>query len=182
MPTLRWPLAWLRLRGHAFEVVDVPASAPAPAVPAKPNMAARRVPPANIPQLLPEQALAALTATSLMPLTPQRSFALAVPFGLEEYLDLVDTVGRVVHPQKRGAITQPRPRIAAAAWAWTPRHSLPVQTRSLAPLPMQWARPRMIKLACARQRRALRGMAASTQDAVYAVVMNALCAAQEVLA
>ena len=54
--------------------------------------------------LIPEQVLAALPEAPLMPFDPTGRFAQGVPFGLEEYLDLVDTVGRVVHPNKRGAI------------------------------------------------------------------------------
>ena len=44
-----------------------------------------------------------------MPFDPTSGFAQAVPFGLEEYLDLVDTMGRAVHPSKRGAIPASTP-------------------------------------------------------------------------
>lgn len=39
-----------------------------------------------------------------MPFDPAGRFAQTEPFGLEEYLELVDTMGRAVHPKKRGAI------------------------------------------------------------------------------
>ena len=65
----------------------------------------------ELPGLLPEQALATLPQAPLMPFDPTGRFALAVPFGLEEYIDLVDTIGRAVHPQKRGAIASHVPRL-----------------------------------------------------------------------
>jgi len=38
----------------------------------------------------------------------------ALPFKLQDYLDLLDTTGRVVHPAKRGAIPETTPRLLAA--------------------------------------------------------------------
>ena len=149
------------LRGHAFEVVGAPSpeSTPAPAVPAKPHMAARRVPPANSPQLLPEQALAALAAAPLMPFDPTARFALAIPFALEEYLDLVDTVGRVVHPQKRGAIASHAPALLQRLGMDTEAFIACADTFFSTFAHAVGTPASLIKLACARQRRALRGMA-----------------------
>lgn len=149
------------LRGHAFEVVGAPspASTPAPAVPAKPHMVARRVPPANSPQLLPEQALAALAAAPLMPFDPTARFALAIPFGLEEYLDLVDTVGRVVHPQKRGAIASHAPALLQRLGMDTEAFIACADTFFSTFAHAVGTPDSLVKLACARQRRALRGMA-----------------------
>lgn len=79
-----------KVRGQAF----VPVNGPAVAAPSMPDM----------PSLLPEQALAALPEAPPMPFDPTGRFAQGVPFGLVEYLDLVDTMGCVVHPKKRGAI------------------------------------------------------------------------------
>lgn len=42
---------------------------------------------------------------------PRGRFAQAVPFGLEEYLELADTMGRAVHPHKRGSITPHTPAV-----------------------------------------------------------------------
>ena len=36
-----------------------------------------------------------------------------LPFNLQDYLDLLDTTGRVVHPKKRGAIPDVTPRLLA---------------------------------------------------------------------
>ena len=65
----------------------------------------------SLPSLLPEQALAALPEAPLMPFDPTGRFAQAVPFGLEEYFDLVDTMGRAVHPKKRGHIAPRTPAL-----------------------------------------------------------------------
>lgn len=60
-----------------------------------------------------------------MPFDPTSGFAQVVPFGLEEYLGLVDTMGRAVHPSKRVAILASRhpclgPRPSSAALpAWS---------------------------------------------------------------
>jgi len=37
-----------------------------------------------------------------------------LPFNLQDYLDLLDTSGRVVHPKKRGAIPETAPRLLAS--------------------------------------------------------------------
>ena len=58
----------------------------------------------SLPKLLSEAALATLPEAPLMPFDPTSRFEQAVPFGLEEYLELVDTMGRAVHPAKRGVI------------------------------------------------------------------------------
>ena len=44
-----------------------------------------------------------------MPFDPTTRFEQAIPFGLEEYLELVDTMGRAVHPAKRGFIPDTTP-------------------------------------------------------------------------
>ena len=50
-----------------------------------------------------------------MPFDPTSGFAQVVPFGLEEYLGLVDTMGRAVHPSKRVAILASTPPLLGAA-------------------------------------------------------------------
>lgn len=65
----------------------------------------------RLPSLRPEQDLATLPEASLMPFDPTGRFAQAVPFGLEEYLELVDTMGRAVHPHKRGSIAPHTPAV-----------------------------------------------------------------------
>ena len=135
------------LRGEAFMPVS------APALPLSPTASAP-----DLANLLPEKALAALPEAPLMPFDPTGRFAQAVPFGLEEYLDLVDTIGRVVHPKKRGAIAHHVPPILqrlgmdtevfiACADSFFKTFAHAVGTPAS-----------LIKLACARQSRALRGM------------------------
>lgn len=57
-----------------------------------------------LPKLLLEAEVAQPPEAALMPFDPAGRFAQTEPFGLEEYLELVDTMGRAVHPKKRGAI------------------------------------------------------------------------------
>lgn len=133
------------LRGEAFVPVN------APILPAASTT--------DLPSLLPEQVLAALPEAPLMPFDPTGRFAQGVPFGLEEYLDLVDTVGRVVHPKKRGAIASHVPpllqRLGMDAEAFVACADTFFRTFAHA----VGTPASLIKLACARQRRALRGMA-----------------------
>lgn len=60
-----------------------------------------------MPGLLSEAELSTLPALPEAPLTafdPTSRSEQAVPFGLEEYLERVDAMGRAVHPTKRGVI------------------------------------------------------------------------------
>ena len=113
----------------------------------------------EIPHLLPEQVLAALPEAPLMPFDPTGRFAQGVPFGLEEYLDLVDTVGRAVHPKKRGAIASHVPpllqRLGMDAEAFIACADTFFKTFAHA----VGTPASLMKLACARQCRAMRGMA-----------------------
>lgn len=49
----------------------------------------------------------------LMPFDATGRFAPAIPFAFADYLDLVDTLGRAVHPRKRGFIPEHTPAILA---------------------------------------------------------------------
>ena len=113
----------------------------------------------RLPSLRPEQELAALPEAPLMPFDPTGRFAQAVPFGLQEYLELVDATGRAVHPHKRGSIPAPTPAVLqrlgmdAAAFisaADTFFRSFASAVGTPAQL-LQWA--------AHRQQRAMRGMA-----------------------
>ncbi len=55
--------------------------------------------------------LAKLTAAPLMPFDATGREAWAIPYALEDYLELIDTLGRCLHPQKRGAIPAKTPRL-----------------------------------------------------------------------
>jgi REP element-mobilizing transposase RayT len=45
----------------------------------------------------------------LLPFDPSEHLKTAIPFALDDYLELLDTVGRVVHPTKRGTISETAP-------------------------------------------------------------------------
>jgi hypothetical protein len=52
-----------------------------------------------------------LTEAPLLPFEPTSSLATGIPFSFDDYLELVDSVGRVVHPNKRGYILEKTPAI-----------------------------------------------------------------------
>jgi len=58
-----------------------------------------------------EAAFKKLPEAPLLPFEPTASLATGIPFSLDDYLELVDTVGRVVHPAKRGYILDKTPAI-----------------------------------------------------------------------
>ena len=71
-------------------------------------------PTGTIEPLLPLKAataLADLPQALLMPFDATAGFEQAIPFAFEDYLELVDTVGRAIRTDKRGAIPQRTPRI-----------------------------------------------------------------------
>ena len=114
------------LQGQPFEPVlapvvmavahATPASMPVIAPVIAPVVADETTPPAaaallSLLSLRPEVELAALPKAPLMPFDATSRFEQAIPFGLPEYLELVDTMGRAVHPAKRGAIPLSTPPI-----------------------------------------------------------------------
>jgi len=58
-----------------------------------------------------ESAFKKLPEAPLLPFEPTCSLGTGIPFTLEDYLELVDVVGRVVHPDKRGFILERTPAI-----------------------------------------------------------------------
>jgi len=58
-----------------------------------------------------ESVLEKLTQAPLMPFEPTSSLSAGIPFSFDDYLELVDCVGRVVHPNKRGCILEKTPAI-----------------------------------------------------------------------
>jgi len=58
-----------------------------------------------------EQELQRLPEAPLMPFEPTTILAAVIPFAFDDYLELVDTVGRVIHPAKRGSIPEKTPAI-----------------------------------------------------------------------
>lgn len=72
----------------------------------------RHVPPftADAPQPR-ERALAALPPAPLMPFDATGREDWAIPYAWGEYLELVETLGRCLHPNKRGIIPEATPRL-----------------------------------------------------------------------
>lgn len=58
-----------------------------------------------------QQAPPILPAALLLPFDPTESFHASIPFAFDDYLELVDTVGRAIHPGKRGSIPTTTPVI-----------------------------------------------------------------------
>jgi hypothetical protein len=59
----------------------------------------------NLRQLLNircESSLCQLPVAPLLPFNSSEDLGTAIPFLFEDYLELIDTLGRIVHPQKRG--------------------------------------------------------------------------------
>ena len=152
------------LRGQSF----VPVTAPCPpqnAAVAGSDPGAQGAQPGalRLPSLRPEQDLAALPEAPLMPFDPTGRFAQSVPFGLQEYLELVDMTGRAVHPHKRGSIAVQTPavlqRLGMDAEAFI--NAADTFFRSFASAVGTPAQ--LLQWAAHRQQRAMRGMAAARQ-------------------
>jgi len=67
--------------------------------------------PGTVDRLRPESELQSLPEAPLMPFEPAVILGAAVPFAFDDYLELVDMVGRVIHPAKRGSIPYNTPAI-----------------------------------------------------------------------
>ena len=160
------------LKGLPFMPVTVPVTVPGPTQTAAKAAAADGGNPGaqgaqpgalRLPSLRPEQDLAALPEAPLMPFDPTGRFAQSVPFGLQEYLELVDTTGRAVHPHKRGSIAVQTPavlqRLGMDAEAFI--NAADTFFRSFASAVGTPAQ--LLQWAAHRQQRAMRGMAAARQ-------------------
>jgi hypothetical protein len=115
----------------------------------------------SLPKLLSEAELSKLPEAPLMPFDPTARFEQAVPFGLQEYLELVDTMGRAVHPAKRGLIPPATPPLLtrlgmdAEAFINAADHFFKDFASAVG------TPAKLIELAAQRQQRALRGLAAA---------------------
>jgi hypothetical protein len=65
----------------------------------------------QVDRLHSEKKLRKLIPAKLLPFAPSEIFAAGIPFSFDDYLELVDTVGRAVHPTKRGFILDKTPAI-----------------------------------------------------------------------
>ena len=114
-----------------------------------------------LPSLLSEAELSALPEAPLMPFDVTSRFEQAIPFGLQEYLELVDTMGHAVHPSKRGFIPATNPPILtrlgldAEAFINAADHFFKDFAGAVG------APAKLIEIAAGRQQRALRGLAAA---------------------
>lgn len=101
-----------RLRGMAAGNTD-----PMVAAPFVPAAEAAFTPPPepqaypDLPPLHPENILAKLPGAPLSPFDATGRFEAAIPFGFEDYVELVEITGRAVHPHKRGHIPDKTPRL-----------------------------------------------------------------------
>ncbi len=157
------------LQGQPFVPVLAPVVQPAPAGQAVPESSQTSqtteenamYPAVVLPSLLPEAELAALPEAPLMPFDPTSRFEQAIPFGLQEYIELVDTMGRAVHPAKRGFIPATTPAILtrlgmdAEAFINAADHFFKDFAGAVG------TPAKLIEIASARQQRALRGLAAA---------------------
>jgi REP element-mobilizing transposase RayT len=82
---------------------------------AAPAVAASAPPPADnvhsILRLRHEEQLAKLALQPLMPFDATGRLRAAIPFSLEDYLELVEATGRCQHPNKRGQMPESTPRL-----------------------------------------------------------------------
>ncbi len=108
-----------------------------------------------------EKKLRQLIQAKLLPFAPSEIFATGIPFAFDDYLELVDTVGRAVHPNKRGFIPNKTPAILI-------RLEIDVETfieyanDFLKEFGSAVGTPHMLlDLAASRQSRSLRGMSAA---------------------
>lgn len=74
---------------------------------------AAKMPPgvSPIPTLRHEAHLAELPLQPLLPFDATSRLRAAIPFAFEDYLDLVETTGRSLHPDKRGLIAERVPKL-----------------------------------------------------------------------
>ncbi|WP_404301580.1 transposase [Alicycliphilus denitrificans] len=117
--------------------------------------------PGALPSLLPEAELAALPEAPLMPFDATGRFEQSIPFGLQEYIELVDSMGRAVNPAKRGAIPATTPPILARLGMDSEGfiHAADHFFKDFASAVGTPAK--LIEIAARRQQRALRGLAAA---------------------
>jgi len=105
--------------------------------------------------------LAGLSKAPLMPFDATAQFEQGIPFAFDDYLELVDTVGRAIRPDKRGAIPQTTPKILVRLGMNTEAF-ITHASRFLKEFGSAVGRPeRLVALADKRQTKYLRGIATS---------------------
>lgn len=99
----------------------------------------------------------------LLPFAPGEHLRTSIPFAFADYLELVDVVGRVVHPTKRGAVPETTPVILARLGINTDLFIIHANQFLKRFGNTVGAPVKLIDLAAARNVRYLRGMAKSRQ-------------------
>ena len=120
---------------------------------------------AGVDQLRSEAELQGLAPAPLLPFEPTNTLAAVVPFAFDDYLELVDTVGRAIHPAKRGFIPPTTPAILSRLEI-DAEGFVAYADRFLKEFGCAVGTPtKMVELAAHRQNRYLRGIA--TARAVF---------------
>ena len=147
-----------RIAADAIEPAAAASEIP-PEIPcAGPTETAR---PSPQPRLRGEWDLRHLQPAPLMPFDATGRFELAIPYAFEDYLELVDTVGRALHPKKRGAISAKAPRLLTQLGIDTETF-IAHASRFLQEFGHAVGTPaRLTELAAARQSKYLRGLRAA---------------------
>lgn len=115
--------------------------------------------PSAADHLRSEQELQKLPEAPLLPFEPTNSLDAVVPFAFDDYLELVDTVGRVIHPAKRGCIPEKTPAILTRL-AIDAESFINYADRFLKEFGCAVGSPqKLVELAAHRQSRYLRGIA-----------------------
>lgn len=105
-----------------------------------------------------ESQLGQLPRQPLMPFDATGRLRAAIPFSFEDYLDLVETTGRCLHPNKRGRIDERVPRLLARLEIH-PRHFLDNAEHVMKRFGSAVGAPEHLTALCAqRQVKYLRGM------------------------
>jgi len=117
--------------------------------------------------LLDEQALLAamaeLTPAPLLPFDATGREDWAIPFAFEDYIDLIETLGRCVHPNKRGSIPEKTPKLLERLGIDTEAF-IEHATSLLKAFGSAIGKPAaLIELAARRQAKFLRGMKAANR-------------------
>jgi REP element-mobilizing transposase RayT len=99
----------------------------------------------------------------LLPFDPTSQLHVGIPFALDDYLELVDTVGRAVHPSKRGYIPEHTPAILVRLGIDVDKF-ITHSDHFIERFGNHVGTPaRLIRLAAARNARYLRGMSRSRE-------------------
>jgi REP element-mobilizing transposase RayT len=110
-----------------------------------------------------EAAMAGLTPAPLLPFHATGREDWAIPFAFEDYIDLIETLGRCVHPKKRGFIPEKTPKLLERLGIDTEAF-IEHATSLLKAFGSAIGKPAaLVELAARRQAKFLRGMKAANR-------------------